>query len=73
MEHKNPNQESIHKEVIKCTYSIFPLQGKKILQLDTYGSREKKTPDKPSQIIQFDSDGIKDLKRILEEYDSFPQ
>ena len=70
MEHKNPNQERIHGEVGKCTYSIFRASDEKILQIDTYGSDERKNPDIPSQIIQFDSGGIKELRRILEKYDN---
>ena len=70
MDYKNPSRESIHPEVRKCNYSIFKLNGKKILKLVTYGSHTRKNPDVPSQTIQFDSDGIKGLKRILQEYDA---
>lgn len=70
MDRKNPSRESIHVEVRKCTYSIFKSDGKKILKLVTYGSPTRKNPDVPSQTIQFDSSGIKELRRILQEYDA---
>lgn len=70
MYRENPNRESIHGEVRKCTYSIFRASGKKILKLVTYGSHTRKNPNIPSQTIQFDSDGIKELRRALQEYDN---
>lgn len=70
MDRENPNRESIHEEVRKCTYSIFRLSGKKILKLVTYGSHTRKNPNTSSQTIQFDSNGIKKLRRIIQEYDN---
>jgi hypothetical protein len=38
----------------KCTYSIVTdWDGTKLLQIDTYGSKHRKFPDKASQSIRF--------------------
>ncbi|MBL0055350.1 MAG: hypothetical protein IPP31_03990 [Chitinophagaceae bacterium] len=60
------DRESIHKEVDCTCYIIETVNGKKILQLDTYGSDERKMPGKVSQSIQFSSEAIKQLKEILQ-------
>lgn len=55
---------------VTCGYRAFTVNGQRILQLDTYGSSERKIPDKISQSIQLDADAARQLLKIIE--DSFP-
>jgi hypothetical protein len=58
-------RDSKHTEV-DCTYTILTdSQGKKSLQIDTYGSATRKIPGKKSQSIRFSPEAIKQLKGIL--------
>ncbi len=60
-------RDSKHKYV-ECTYSIVNAEeGRKYLQLDTYGSAERKIRGKKSQSIRFTPDAIEQLKRIMKE------
>lgn len=59
--------DSRHSEV-NCTYSIVSGEdGRKSLQIDTYGSAHRKIPDKKSQSIRFSPEAIEQLRRILDE------
>jgi len=54
-----------HREV-ECTYSIVVSEdGSKYLQIDTYGSQERKMPGKKSQSLRIAPSGILELKQIL--------
>ncbi|MGW2728500.1 hypothetical protein [Streptomyces sp. NPDC001494] len=55
---------------VTCGYRAFTVDGRRILQLDTYGSTERKILDKVSQTIQLDADSARKLLKIIEE--SFP-
>ena len=44
--------------------------GKKILQLDTFGTSERDFPDKVSQSIQFDEASAAMLRQLIEQ--TFP-
>lgn len=55
---------------VTCGYRAFDVDGRRILQLDTYGSTERKIPDKTSQSIQLDADSARELLKIIE--DAFP-
>lgn len=60
-------RNSIHKEV-DCTYTVFnDSLGEKILQLDTYGSSDRKIKGKVSQSIQLDKESAEELVRIIKE------
>lgn len=59
----------IHGPVV-CGYQTVELDGRTVLQLETYGSRDRVVRDAPSQKIQVDREGAATLKRILEQ--SFP-
>lgn len=51
------------------TYSIiYESDGEKVLQIDTYGSKNRRIPGKVSQSIRFSPEGLKQLKRILKEH-----
>jgi hypothetical protein len=61
----------VHGEV-ECAYSIFTAEdGRKYVQLETFGSKERKIPGKTSQAIQLNEASAGDLKRIIEE--TFPR
>lgn len=55
-------------ELADCTYSVFEQDGKKYIQIDTYGSAKRKFKGKKSQTIQFDAQGAKQLKRLIAEH-----
>ena len=58
---------SRHSEV-DATYSIIQgADGHKSLQVDTYGSKYRKIPDKKSQSIRFSPEAIDQLREILSE------
>ncbi len=61
-------KEARHTEA-KCTYSIVTgSDGTKLLQIDTYGSKGRKFPDKASQSIRFSKEALEQLKGILQEH-----
>lgn len=63
-EHKNMERNSLHKE-IGATYSVFGIDDKRIVQIDTYGSVDREIPGKKSQTIQLDREGAENLFLIL--------
>lgn len=59
-------RQSVHGEV-ECTYSVFSdSQGRRYLQLETFGSPVRKLTGKTSQSMQFDEDSLRELKRIID-------
>jgi hypothetical protein len=58
------NTHTEHTEV-DCTYSVIVDDGRKYLQIDTYGSATRKFPGKKSQSIRFTAEAITQLKTIL--------
>ena len=59
-------RDSKHTEV-ECTYSIVAdNNGQKQLQIDTYGSSDRKIPGKKSQSIRLTPQAIEQLKQILQ-------
>lgn len=57
-------RNSLHKE-IGATYSVFGIDEKRIVQIDTYGSVDREIPGKKSQTIQLDREGAENLFLIL--------
>lgn len=65
LEEETLGRDSAHKEV-DATYSIVTdNEGRKHLQIDTYGSKERKHSGKKSQSIRFSPEGVEQLKSIL--------
>jgi hypothetical protein len=61
-------KDSRHTDA-ECTYSIVnEPDGRKALQIDTYGSEHRKFPGKVSQSIRFSPEGLKQLRKILSEH-----
>jgi len=59
------DRNSVHG-VVDCTYSIFTdSDGKKYLQIDTYGSKTRKIKDKKSQSLQFSEESLRMLLEII--------
>jgi len=58
------------QEEVKCTYCIVPHGTSYLLSLQTYGSSRREYPKVPSQTIQFDLQGAKRLRELIEE--AFP-
>lgn len=62
---------TVHEKVTS-TYSIFETDGKKYVQIDTYGKSDRAIPEKISQSIQFDMESAKFLVKLLvDEFDMF--
>lgn len=55
---------------VTCGFRTFTVDGRRVLQLDTYGSPERQILDKVSQSIQLDADSARELLKIIEK--SFP-
>jgi hypothetical protein len=63
--HKVLERDVPHRDV-DCTYSVVhDDDGRKYLQLDTYGSTERKMPNKKSQSLRFSPEAIVELKALL--------
>lgn len=57
-------RQAIHGPV-ECGWRAFSIDGRKILQLDTYGSAERKFQGKVSQSIQLDEARARELLEII--------
>jgi hypothetical protein len=58
-------RDSPHTEV-NCTYSIISDdQGRRYLQVDTYGSNFRKIPGKKSQSIRFAPEAVEQIRAII--------
>ena len=60
-------RDSSHTEV-NATYSIIRSDGIKYLQIDTYGSSNRKYKDKKSQSLRLSPEVIKQLLQIVEQH-----
>ncbi|MEU3093906.1 hypothetical protein ABZ690_03515 [Streptomyces sp. NPDC006967] len=61
--------QKVHGSVT-CGYRAFTIEGRRILQLDTYGSADREIPNKISQSVQLDAEGARTLINIIAE--AFP-
>lgn len=59
------DKQSVQKTEGVCGYHSFAVNGKTWLQLDTYGSTERKFPGKTSQTIQLDESAARALYGVL--------
>ena len=61
------DRNTFHGEV-ECTYSIVVgVKGEKLLQVDTYGSKQRQEVGKKSQSIRFSREALEQLKHIINE------
>jgi hypothetical protein len=58
------DRNTVH-DPVDCTYTIFEEGGVKYLQLDTYGSSNRKIKGKKSQSLQFDEESLRELREII--------
>ena len=64
------DRRSVHDPVASCLYDFYDVDGQRLLQINTYGRAGRKTPEKPSQVLQLDEDGARRLQAVLSE--AFP-
>ena len=57
-------RNSLHEE-IDASYAVFERDGKVLVQIDSYGRKNREIPGKLSQTIQLDEQGAAQLVRIL--------
>lgn len=68
LEHVLLQIDSKHSDA-QATYSLVKDEaGSKYLQIDTYGSSERKMPGKKSQSIRLSPEAIKELRVILDRH-----
>jgi hypothetical protein len=66
LERKPLDRDAAHTTV-ECTYSIVQAEdGSRLLQIDTYGSAERRIVGKKSQSIRLTPEAIVQLKQIIE-------
>lgn len=63
-ERKELHRPTLHKE-IGASYSIAEVDGRVLIQIDTFGTDDRKFPGKKSQTLQFDRQGAEALFEIL--------
>jgi len=56
---------SLHPTEVVCKYILTEMDGRKVLQLNTYGSSDRENPNKLSQTIQLDESAAQQLLSIL--------
>jgi hypothetical protein len=65
-ERLNQKTFRIQPTAVVCHYAVFePDAGKRILQLDTHGSKSRDIPGKVSQTLQLDQNQARALWEIL--------
>jgi hypothetical protein len=68
MTHQPLERESKHTEV-ECTFDVIvESNGRKYLQLDTYGSNQRQMRGKKSQSLRLAPEAIQQLKVIFSKY-----
>jgi hypothetical protein len=50
---------------VECHYSVGKSGGKTLLQLDTFGSKDRENPGKQSQTLQLDEERARVLIQLL--------
>ena len=60
----NRQFRSLHKAA-DCRYAVGRSNGRRILQLNSYGSPDREVPGQPSQILQFDEKSARQLFDIF--------
>ena len=64
---KTKERQKLHEDTT-CFASVFTDdRGRRYIQLDTYGSKGRRMPDKVSQAMQFNKASAGQLKGLIEE------
>lgn len=66
---QNLEKDSKHS-IVDCTYTVIQNNGENFLQIDTYGSSQRKIKGKKSQSIRFSKEAISQLKKIISEIEA---
>jgi hypothetical protein len=69
-EEKRMDRNSIH-DAIDATYTTFERDGRRFMQIDSYGRAVREMPGKKSQSIQLDEKSARELFKILEDFFHF--
>jgi hypothetical protein len=64
------DRRSLHEPVASCLYDFYDVDVQRLLQINTYGRKGRKTPEKPSQVIQVDEEGARRLRATIDQ--AFP-
>jgi hypothetical protein len=64
-EMKTREPSGLHPTRVDCEWSVFERDGQRLLQLDTYGSDERRDKGTVSQTLQLDTAAATELRRIL--------
>lgn len=64
-----PRAGRLHAEA-SGSYRFIDTPNGLLLQIDTYGTDQRQEAGKVSQSLQFDSDGVELMRRIIAEYDA---
>ena len=64
------DRPNLHRTSAECGYAIIERDGRRVVQLDTYGSRDRQRPGKTSQTLQVDAASARKLRAILDQ--AFP-
>lgn len=65
LDDKSIERPNLHKE-IAASISVFENDGKKVVQIDSYGASDRMFPGKISQSLQFDEVSARQLLKILQ-------
>ena len=57
-------RNTLHEKV-HSTYTVFEKDGRKYVQLDTYGKDDRDNPEKISQSLQFDEESARFFVKLL--------
>jgi hypothetical protein len=68
-EHRPGGRIAFRTEV-ECGWRVADPDGRRLLHLETYGSRDRDIPGKVSQSLELDAAGARDLMHIIRE--AFP-
>ena len=60
----------VHDPVDSSLYDFYDVNGQRFLQINTYGRKGRKNPEKPSQVVQIDEAAARRVKAAIEE--AFP-
>lgn len=70
-EQHDPRSQSLHPTHVTCRYVLRNIEGRKWIQLDTYGSSTREMPDKLSQTVQFTEVEARRLWTVLGDHFGF--
>ena len=56
---------ALHPTELVCRYIVAERDGRKVLQLNSYGSSGREVPDKLSQTLQFNEESARQLYSLL--------